>query len=248
MNRAVLKAFAAAVAAHAIILLFGGLLFFRPQGDHGKVEEVDLLNDDPAKSAEDEKKKEEAKQEEEQAKAAESETDLDESREAPPDLGELARLEAPVQVAGLDAMSLADLESALAPDLAGDASFGASFSLASGGRIGETGTGGEAALAEDLDAIASASELDQKPRAIVQTPPNYPAELRKKRIAGTVEVTFLVDESGRVAQPRVERSTDPTFDRAALDAVRHWRFEPGTRGGKKVSFKMRVPIAFRADS
>lgn len=247
MSRVVLKAFAAAVAFHAIVLLFGGLLFFRPHDGERNVEEVDLLTDDAPKPADDEKKDEQEK-ENEQAPAAESETDLDESREAPPDLGALAQLEAPVQVQGLDAMSLADLESALAPDLAGDGSFGASFSLASGGRIGGIGTGGDASIAETLDAIASASELDQRPRAIVQTPPTYPSELRKKKIAGTVEVTFLVDESGRVAQPRVERSTDPTFDRAALDAVRRWRFEPGTRGGKKVSFKMRVPIAFRADS
>ena len=29
---------------------------------------------------------------------------------------------------------------------------------------------------------------------------------------------------------------------AALEAVRQWRFEPGTRGGEKVQFKMGIPI------
>jgi protein TonB len=49
-----------------------------------------------------------------------------------------------------------------------------------------------------------------------------------------------------VRNPQVEKSTNPAFERPALDAVRQWKFEPGTRNGQRVEFKMRQPITFRA--
>lgn len=96
----------------------------------------------------------------------------------------------------------------------------------------------------ELDEIFSIADLDEVPRAIFQRSPTYPSELRKRRISGTVEILFEVDVRGRVVNPRVDRSTHPKFDQAALDAVKQWRFEPGTRDGEKVPFKMRVPITF----
>ena len=53
----------------------------------------------------------------------------------------------------------------------------------------------------------------------------------------------MVDQDGRVDAPRVQRSTNPEFDRAALNAVKQWKFEPGKRNGQ-VRFRMRVPITF----
>ena len=44
----------------------------------------------------------------------------------------------------------------------------------------------------------------------------------------------------------MEKSTDPAFDQAAIDAVKQWKFEPGTRNGEKVQFKLRIPITFNA--
>jgi protein TonB len=79
-----------------------------------------------------------------------------------------------------------------------------------------------------------------------QAPPRYPLELRRRKIGGTVQVVFLVDTEGRVSSPKVESSTNAEFDAPALEAVKQWRFEAGTRGGQKVSFKMRVPITFNA--
>ena len=55
---------------------------------------------------------------------------------------------------------------------------------------------------------------------------------------------FVVDQDGRVDSPRVQKSTNPEFDRAALKAVKQWKFEPGKRNGEPVRFRMRVPITF----
>jgi periplasmic protein TonB len=59
-----------------------------------------------------------------------------------------------------------------------------------------------------------------------------------------VVVEFIVDERGRVIEPRVVRSTNRIFDDATLQAVAKWQFEPGRRDGKIVRFRMSAPVVF----
>lgn len=106
------------------------------------------------------------------------------------------------------------------------------------------GLDGNATPQEETDAIFSAADLDQMPRPTVQQPPDYPSELRRRRVAGTVYVIFIVDRNGRVMNPSVEQAPHPQLGAAALTAVKKWRFEPGKRQGRPVPFKMRVPITF----
>ena len=70
--------------------------------------------------------------------------------------------------------------------------------------------------------------------------------MRAKNIDGVVTLIFIVDETGRVINPRVEKSSHPEFDSPALEAVRQWKFEPAIKGGQRVSCRMRVPIRFQA--
>ncbi len=93
------------------------------------------------------------------------------------------------------------------------------------------------------DALFSLADLDQKPRVIYQPGPLLDAKIRKKA-PGTVYVLFIVDSDGKVKNPIVQSSPDPVFERPALSAVKKWKFEPGKRNGKPVSFRMRVPITF----
>ena len=102
------------------------------------------------------------------------------------------------------------------------------------------------AKAERMDAVFSLSELDQRPRPVYQPSPRYPPDLQRKGVEGTVTVAFIVDSDGRVARAKVQKSTHPGFERAALKAVKRWKFEPGKRDGKAVQFRMRVPITFSA--
>lgn len=96
---------------------------------------------------------------------------------------------------------------------------------------------------QGMEELFSIADLDQRPRAVYQASPAMSAELRRKA-PGTVYIIFIVDERGRVENPQIQDSTDPAFERPALNAVRQWRFEPGKRSGKPVRFRMRVPITF----
>lgn len=99
---------------------------------------------------------------------------------------------------------------------------------------------------EEAEAIFNLDDLDQAPRVTRQVAPEYPAELRKKKLSGTVYVIFIVSRQGRVEQAKVQKSTNPAFDAPALKAVKRWHFEPGRKNGKPVQFRMRVPITFAA--
>ena len=76
--------------------------------------------------------------------------------------------------------------------------------------------------------------------------PAYPAEARRTRRQGWVDVTFIVQPDGSVSAAAVA-DADPryVFDRAALAAVSRWQFSPGTRDGKAVASPVRQRIEFR---
>lgn len=90
----------------------------------------------------------------------------------------------------------------------------------------------------------SSMDVDQKPRAVYQEQPRIPATARRQNLSGKVEVEFLVDVNGRVQNPRVVSSFNPLLNEPVIDAIKKWRFEPATRGGKKVQVKTKMPFRF----
>ncbi|MBN1256993.1 MAG: TonB family protein [Planctomycetes bacterium] len=101
-----------------------------------------------------------------------------------------------------------------------------------------------ASSGDDLDALFSMADLDQKPRIMYQASPILTRALRAKA-PGTVYIIFIVNKRGQVEKPIVQKSTDPIFDKPALAAVKQWKFEPGKRNGQPVRFRMRIPITFQ---
>lgn len=88
--------------------------------------------------------------------------------------------------------------------------------------------------------------LDRVPRATVRPVPNYPETMRRSATSGSVTVQFVVDTTGRVVTAEAVSWTHRDFVDPAVSAVLRWRFEPGTLNGRKVSFRMAVPIEFNA--
>jgi len=92
--------------------------------------------------------------------------------------------------------------------------------------------------------IIPSDRLDKPPQARSQASPVYPFKEKSESVTGTVEVEFIVDETGAVVNPRVVSSTHRAFEEPTLRAVEKWRFVPGRRLGQVVSFRMRVPVLF----
>lgn len=91
----------------------------------------------------------------------------------------------------------------------------------------------------------SVADLERRPEMLAAVPPNYPESLRRARVEGSVTLAFLLDENGRVQDPRVETSTHPEFEAPALEAIRKWRFKPGYKDGQPVRTHLRQTIRFR---
>jgi periplasmic protein TonB len=220
---------------HLAFLLFGGLLFGSHKQDHGTLQVVELVSEDDAK--EDEEEPEEA--------TSEATDELEAETEEAPDAAEVIRnLEQPAAALApaLEAASLSAIEAALSGQGGGGGDFAEALSFQSGGRIG--GMGKASTLEEKFDTAFSLSEMDQKPRAIFQATPVYPAAMRGKDVEGVVSVIFVVDPAGKVASPRIEKSSHTAFSEPALDAVKQWKFEPGVKAGQRAACRMRVSIRF----
>lgn len=97
---------------------------------------------------------------------------------------------------------------------------------------------------EMIPGIPRGIDLDNQPRTRVQVAPQYPHAARAQGLTGEVWVEFVVDESGRVLNPRVVRASDRIFEEPTLRAVAKWRFEPGRHLGQVVRFRMSVPVVF----
>lgn len=83
--------------------------------------------------------------------------------------------------------------------------------------------GGESAQKDAPAAKAPARKVVSKVN------PEYPPELRKDRVEGTVTLRIAVDREGTVTNATARPEDRAEFAKAALAAVRQWRFEPGDK-------------------
>ena len=71
---------------------------------------------------------------------------------------------------------------------------------------------------------------------LVRVDPDYPARAKQRGIEGYVDIEFTIGPAGTVEDPRVIGANPPAvFDRAALRAVRRWRYNPKVEDGVAVS-------------
>ncbi|QXD23182.1 energy transducer TonB [Opitutia bacterium ISCC 51] len=94
------------------------------------------------------------------------------------------------------------------------------------------------------DMVFEIADLDEKPEPLYRIAPKYPFNLKRSGIQGRVFLLFVVNEDGIVENARVTESPHPEFSKAALDAIKIWKFHPGKKGGKPVKTRIRIPLAF----
>jgi periplasmic protein TonB len=94
----------------------------------------------------------------------------------------------------------------------------------------------------------SAGDLDQPLTAVIRMPPVYPMSAKRRNIEGYVSVRFVVNEEGTVETIDILEEKPPgIFDRAVIDCVSGWRFNPGTVGGVPVRTVAETTIRFELD-
>ena len=91
-----------------------------------------------------------------------------------------------------------------------------------------------AELEEATNLGAGGSDQDVVP--LVRVDPDYPPRARQRGIEGYVDVEFTISAVGTV-QNAVVIGSEPSmiFDRAALRAIRKWRYNPRIEGGAPIA-------------
>ena len=83
------------------------------------------------------------------------------------------------------------------------------------------------------------------PVPISRPEPEYSEEARKAKYSGTVLLQIVVGEDGIPRNIKVLRPLGLGLDEKAVEAVSHWRFRPGLKGGKPVAVQATIEVSFR---
>ncbi len=87
-----------------------------------------------------------------------------------------------------------------------------------------------------------------RPRLIKRVNPIYPKQALAEKLQGAVVLEGLIDEGGKVADVRVISSAAPVLEKAAVEALRGWEYEPFQVGGKAKKVVFSVTITFALDA
>ena len=105
----------------------------------------------------------------------------------------------------------------------------------------------DASMSLDTGGGFSMASADGDAVPMVRVPPQYPERALQRGIEGRVLVEFTISKSGSVKDAKVVAYEPSTiFNKAALKAVRQWKYNPKIVNGKPVEQPgVRIAIPFR---
>ncbi len=72
--------------------------------------------------------------------------------------------------------------------------------------------------------------------------PSYPKEAKKKHLEGNVRISFVIEADGSVTAQAL--SGNPILAKAAIEAIRQWRYRPTLFNGEPVAVKDELEMRF----
>jgi periplasmic protein TonB len=84
----------------------------------------------------------------------------------------------------------------------------------------------------------------KQPRLISSVSPVYPQAAMQANVQGDVQVQATIDETGRVTKMKII-SGPMLLQRAAMDSVRQWRYEPSILNDKPIAVEEVITVKFR---
>ena len=91
--------------------------------------------------------------------------------------------------------------------------------------------------------VAAAADTIVPPHVHSQTAPEWPANAQSDHDIDVI-VVVTVAADGSVLDAHVDDSAGADYDAAAIDAVKHWQFEPATRNGRAIPARVRALVHF----
>lgn len=99
---------------------------------------------------------------------------------------------------------------------------------------------------DDVDALPTPTEeylVSSMPQVLSEVRPQYPQVAKSQRKEGSVVLNVLIDGQGMVRQVKVLEGEE-VFRKAAVEAMRKFKFRPATMEGQNVAVRIRYVLRF----
>ena len=83
------------------------------------------------------------------------------------------------------------------------------------------------------------------PKQLYSPEPEFSEKARQAKEQGTVAMSVVVGADGMPRNVRVACSSAPDLNENAIEAVKRWKFAPGTKDGKPVLVRLLVEVSFK---
>lgn len=83
-----------------------------------------------------------------------------------------------------------------------------------------------------------------RPEILHKVNPVYPKAALTANVQGTVIIEAIIDKRGNVTAQRIMKGLPMGLDRAAMDAIKQWRFKPAYRGSEPVEVYFTLTVNF----
>jgi len=82
------------------------------------------------------------------------------------------------------------------------------------------------------------------PKLVHYVEPAFSPKAKEAFVEGTVKISSVVNTEGLPTSLRVVSGLNTEEDRTAMEAVKQWRFEPGTKSGRPVNVHVTIEVNF----
>lgn len=93
--------------------------------------------------------------------------------------------------------------------------------------------------------VRTEMELMTPPNPVREVPPVYPEKCKEKKIEGSVILRVETDREGNVVGVKVLKGVHKELDRAAVEAVKLWKYEQVKKDGKPVPVVFTITVDFK---
>jgi TonB family protein len=86
---------------------------------------------------------------------------------------------------------------------------------------------------------------DVKPPKLVHyVEPQFSPSAKEAYVEGTVKISTVVTTDGVATQFRIVSGLNSEEDKTAVEALKQWKFQPGTKAGQPVKVRVTVEVDF----